>query len=349
MIAYSSSPKLGYKVDPLSLRIYTAVTKKLGQVRYDADESRAHMYVVENKYHKKLGISIYKWNPNLKQGGQNGTRMTEEFSSRAKSKIRYAIDQTQRELSAVSKGRNQGVMLTLTYSDNQTDEVQAKSDLRKFRMSLQKKYKKVKYVWIMERQNRGAIHFHIYLSFNLREKWRKRWWPHGFANVRVLKDSAVGYMSKYLSKCDDSFKGNRYAISQSIHKDIRYVSTATYKVCEHRASELIDDYTNYMYIDSQYLEKPRTFLRSGLESKASNIFSKFDEHDLKDFRVVLSQALRLARPKNHTYTEHVSTNGVFQGVSPSPLILTMSLFLLHSHFQKFPSKRPKFMRPTYPL
>lgn len=62
---------------------------------------------------------------------------------------------------------------------------------------------KLRYTWVAELQQRGAVHYHVivYLPKRLSmPKWDKQgWWPHGFTNTQVAK-TGVGYLMKYVSK-----------------------------------------------------------------------------------------------------------------------------------------------------
>lgn len=62
---------------------------------------------------------------------------------------------------------------------------------------------KLRYTWVAELQQRGAVHYHliVYLPKRLSmPKWDKQgWWPHGMTNTQVARNG-VGYLMKYVSK-----------------------------------------------------------------------------------------------------------------------------------------------------
>lgn len=64
---------------------------------------------------------------------------------------------------------------------------------------------KLRYTWVAELQQRGAVHYHliVYLPKRLRmPKWDKQgWWRHGMTNTQVSR-SGVGYLMKYVSKAN---------------------------------------------------------------------------------------------------------------------------------------------------
>ncbi len=63
--------------------------------------------------------------------------------------------------------------------------------------------KTLRYTWVAELQQRGAVHYHliVYLPKSLSmPKWDKQgWWPWGMTNTQRAK-SGVGYLMKYVSK-----------------------------------------------------------------------------------------------------------------------------------------------------
>jgi len=98
--------------------------------------------------------------------------------------------------------------LTLTYSDNQVDLKQAKTDFKRFIERLKRNYKLVpSYVYVTEFQKRGAVHFHV--IFNnlpyIPSKELSRLWGHGFIKInRITKVDNVGaYICKYMTKSVD--------------------------------------------------------------------------------------------------------------------------------------------------
>lgn len=62
---------------------------------------------------------------------------------------------------------------------------------------------KLRYAWVAELQQRGAVHYHVVIWLPARlsmPKWDKqRWWRHGMTNVQRSR-KGVGYLMKYISK-----------------------------------------------------------------------------------------------------------------------------------------------------
>ncbi len=119
----------------------------------------------------------------------------------------------------LSKGAGQAWMFTLTYRDVdgwKPDHI--KTCLQLLRKWLKRAYGwTLRYLWVMELQQRGAPHYHV-VAWLPREVALRDvkldalgWWPHGMTNA-VQAVAPVKYVMKYVSKFDskESFpKGAR--------------------------------------------------------------------------------------------------------------------------------------------
>lgn len=63
--------------------------------------------------------------------------------------------------------------------------------------------KKVRYAWVAELQQRGAVHYHVVVwlakGMTLPKPDKQGWWPHGMSN-RKEATQPIGYLMKYVSK-----------------------------------------------------------------------------------------------------------------------------------------------------
>ena len=136
--------------------------------------------------------------------------------------------------------------ITLTYKENMQDIKQSRKDLDIFFKRLRRKYRNLKYIWVMEYQLRGAIHFHILANIPIeintakpKEKksmeqkqfeneFRNKFWQHGFIDARNIGEEKdirnVGkYIACYLVQdiLDLDLQGNRvYGYSKNLNKPI---------------------------------------------------------------------------------------------------------------------------------
>ena len=98
-------------------------------------------------------------------------------------------------------------MLTLTYTngdDWQPDHV--KDLLGHVRKYLKRRHHaQLRYVWVAELQQRGAVHYHIVIwlpkGVTLPKPDKQGWWPHGATRIEWVK-SAVRYVTKYATKLE---------------------------------------------------------------------------------------------------------------------------------------------------
>lgn len=132
------------------------------------------------------------------------------------SKIDYNIQRTKKRLRRLINANVTGndLFVTLTYADNMQDVVQAKNDFKRFIERLKRKGYVMKYVYVIEFQKRGAVHFHCIFfdcgfidSKILAEIWQK-----GFVKINRINDvdNAGSYVVKYMDKdlVDDRLTGH---------------------------------------------------------------------------------------------------------------------------------------------
>jgi hypothetical protein len=72
-------------------------------------------------------------------------------------------------------------------------------------MWLKRRGHRLRYVWVAELQQRGALHYHALLwlprGLSLPKPEKKGWWPHGSTRIEWARKPA-GYLVKYASKLD---------------------------------------------------------------------------------------------------------------------------------------------------
>lgn len=103
--------------------------------------------------------------------------------------------------------RFRAAFITLTYAPGQAWNGRHISDTlsacRKWHTRLGLR---MRYVWVAEMQERGAVHYHIILwlpfGYTPPKFDQRRWWPYGSSNAKWARN-AVGYIAKYASKGKD--------------------------------------------------------------------------------------------------------------------------------------------------
>lgn len=154
--------------------------------------------------------------------------------------------QTLRRLINANVGNRYGErdkFFTLTYKENKTDLEKANKDFRSFikkiNYKINKKHSGLKYVCVVERQGRGAIHYHV-IFFNLpyiKVDELTRIWGHGFTSINAIDnvDNVGAYVVKYMTKTivEDDVKSARqkdkkmYFSSRGLYKPIEKIPTET--------------------------------------------------------------------------------------------------------------------------
>ena len=164
-----------------------------------------HIYQV-TKYSKGYWTG-FKGNGGRKKDGQNKDKNRNDVCRRQRSMV---ID-----LANCNFNVENAKFLTLTFGDNVTDVGQANKMLSKFFKAIKRKLGDFKYLWVVEFQERGAVHYHVLLDFPEYIPFKLIWqtWGQGFIWVNKIKhvDNLGAYISKYMTKNveDERLRGNR--------------------------------------------------------------------------------------------------------------------------------------------
>lgn len=120
---------------------------------------------------------------------------SEDSLTRARRNIRRIIWSN---LSKYSK------FLTLTYAENMQDLDKFYFDWRMFVQSMSRKGYTLKYLYVLEYQERGSIHAHVLLFNDEYVPWQtiKESWSHGIIDIHKIRDigNLGAYVCKYLTK-----------------------------------------------------------------------------------------------------------------------------------------------------
>jgi hypothetical protein len=148
-----------------------------------------------------LGLSLRN---NVNAPGHGATITVDTRAGRLR-RMRRAVLTSARLLEAdAPKGgfRYRPAMLTLTYRAGvEWGASHVRDCLRLARAWAKRKGFTLRYVWVAELQQRGAVHYHVvvWLPFRMPMPDRCGWWPHGATRVEWAR-CAVAYLAKYASK-----------------------------------------------------------------------------------------------------------------------------------------------------
>lgn len=187
-------------------------------------------------YHRRLirsgnVVEVYDYEKPVFEGSQNARkgRANEAYTS-AETKRENRAKTASRARATVRRMVNANPQLnkflTLTFAENVTDITRAHYELEKFIKRLKTRCEGFQYLYVIEFQKRGAVHFHLlcnlpYIDVNALAKV----WGNGFVKLnRIDKCDNVGaYVTKYMTKdsIDDRLAGRRcYCMSRDLCKPV---------------------------------------------------------------------------------------------------------------------------------
>jgi len=145
----------------------------------------------------------------------NKTRLKKNVK-RARDKIRYLIHANTKAVKPL--------FLTNTYAENEQRRHVAQEDVRKFTRLLRKKVPNVQYLYVFEKQKRGAYHVHMVIFGVHFISWEElqSMWPKGSIKIKKHKWSrnTGNYMGKYIGKEENNIRNVRlYSRSRNLEKE----------------------------------------------------------------------------------------------------------------------------------
>lgn len=156
-------------------------------------------------------LEYYQYEKPIYWGFQNIQKIS--GSSKNEERTTLSINRARQKLYKIilsnidEKQKYKNLFLTLTFKKNITDIKYANYEYKKFIQRFNFYLKtKIKYITVIEFQNRGAIHYHT-LLFNIpyiKDLHLKitEIWKHGMTEIKPIKDikNISAYVSKYIRK-----------------------------------------------------------------------------------------------------------------------------------------------------
>lgn len=152
------------------------------------------------------------------KGRANQTTTSSEQKTYNRSKVMQRARQRLRRL--VNANLDLTKFVTLTFKENQTELKQANKAFKDFILRLkyycktELSFTQLKYVCVVEFQQRGAVHYHLLCNLPYINSNRlNEIWSHGFVKISRIDnvDNVGAYITKYMSKdaMDARLIGNR--------------------------------------------------------------------------------------------------------------------------------------------
>lgn len=153
-------------------------------------------------------VEVYEYSKYLK--GRGGAHRTLEKSEDVEQILKNYANTNQRRRDRVRRlaccnfDAKYDKFFTLTFKDNLTDVKEANYLFMKFIQRLKYKFgKDIKYLGVIEFQNRGAVHYHVLSDIPyIPQKELQELWGNGFVYINAINhvDNIGAYIIKYMTK-----------------------------------------------------------------------------------------------------------------------------------------------------
>ena len=165
-------------------------------------------------------LEIYKYSiaqeigrPSNNHTGRRGKGITNKEKNRREvlNRARNSI------IRLVNSNSDMTTFITLTYAANMKNLTISKDHIKKFTKDIRKDYDNFKYLYVLEFQQRGAIHYHMICNIpidietaktheykpqaqkDLENHFRVKYWPYGFVDIRNLREEGNTNIGLYVS------------------------------------------------------------------------------------------------------------------------------------------------------
>lgn len=174
-------------------------------------------------------VEVYTYSKYIKgRGGANRTAEKSEDIEKVLKNYCYTNQRRRdrvRRLACCNFNAEYDKFFTLTFKDNITDVKQANYIFMKFIQRLKWKFgKDIKYLAVIEFQNRGAVHYHVLSNIPyIPQDELQELWGQGFVYINAIThvDNIGAYIVKYMTKdnTDERLQGLKaYLYSRNLKK-----------------------------------------------------------------------------------------------------------------------------------
>lgn len=173
-------------------------------------------------------IEVYEYSKYIK--GKGGANRTKEKSQDIESSLKNYANTNQRRRDMVRRlaccnfNSKYDKFFTLTFKENITDVKEANYLFMKFIQRLKYKFGKIKYLAVIEFQDRGAVHYHVLSNVPyIPQRELQELWGHGFVYINAIThvDNIGAYVVKYMTKdnTDERLQGLKaYLFSRNLKR-----------------------------------------------------------------------------------------------------------------------------------
>jgi hypothetical protein len=156
----------------------------------------------------------------------NGNIQVSEFSERSRQNLAWVCSQSNPAMVS---------MITLTYQKSPNNGKDAKYDLKVFLNSVRRNLPDVKYIWFMEFQRRGAIHYHVLLSERVQPTVYSRlsaiW-----SKIAIGRGGNSRHIKWFNSRRRDKFWQDEKKVGGLARYGLKYALKLDQKICPQKIS-----------------------------------------------------------------------------------------------------------------
>lgn len=177
-------------------------------------------------------IEVYEYKNYIH--GKGGARVRGESSEESKMKNYSNTNQRRRDtirrLACCNFDNEYDKFLTLTFAENKTDVKECNVLFKAFIRKLKKYNSNLKYLAVIEFQQRGAVHYHVLLNIPyVPQEELQELWGNGFVFINAIThvDNIGAYIVKYMTKDnkDTRLMGQKaYLFSRNLKKPEKIVN-----------------------------------------------------------------------------------------------------------------------------
>ena len=176
------------------------------------------------------------------RGGKAELSEEQKANNKKDSRVKVLNEARNKIVRLISCNPDMQTFITITYKDNFQDLKKSKEHIRIFFKKLRVDYPNIKYLYVLEFQERGAIHYHILSNIkidipmcrskksqkqkDLENYFKKHYWSNrGFVDIRRLDIEGISNVAKYVSAylvkdlLSIDLQGNKiYGYSKNLNK-----------------------------------------------------------------------------------------------------------------------------------
>ncbi len=179
-------------------------------------------------------VEVYEYSQFCK--GKGGAHRTIEKSTDIENSLKNYANTNQRRRDIVRRlaccnfNNNYDKFITLTFRENLQDVKECNKLFKQFIQRLKRKYTDLKYLAVIEFQERGAVHYHLLCNIPyIEQKELQSIWGNGFIYINAIThvDNIGAYVVKYMTKdnTDTRLQGLKaYLYSRNLKRPSEYVN-----------------------------------------------------------------------------------------------------------------------------